>query len=233
MSVVVNTVIISLAKIVMMIIVPVIFAVLLNECLSNKIKRGIQTIVYLPHFLSWVIAGAMFKQIFAPEGLINAALMSLGILSEPIWFLTSNDWFRPIIVFTDVWKGFGFSAVIYIAAITAIDMALFEAAEIDGANRWQKIRYITVPSILPTIILMSTLALGGILNAGFDQVYNMYNILVYETGDIIDTFVFRIGLEQLNFHLATAMGLVKSVIGMILIVVSWKLADKFAGYRIF
>jgi len=232
-QVMVNTVIIAVMKIIAMLVVPVTFAVLLNECINIKIKRSIQTIVYLPHFLSWVIAGAMFTQILAPTGMVNSFLMNIGITAEPIGFLTNDTWFRSIVVGTDIWKSFGFSAVIYIAAITSIDPTLFEAAEIDGANRWQKIMHITIPCILPTIILMSTLALGGILNAGFDQIYNLYNPMVYNTGDIIDTFVFRVGIEQAQYHVATAVGLVKSFVSMILIIISWWLARKFAGYTIF
>jgi len=232
-QVIINTVVIAVWKIIMNIIVPVVFALLLNECLKTWFKRTVQTIVYLPHFLSWVIAAAMFRQIFSLTGIVNTALMNLNILNEPIMFLASNTWFRPILVFTDVWKNFGFGAIVFIAAITAIDTSQYEAANIDGAGRWQKMFYITLPGILPTIILMSTLSLGNILNAGFDQVFNMYNPAVYSTGDIIDTFVYRIGLLNLQFHNATAVGLARSVISMVLIVVAWKLADKFAGYRIF
>ena len=232
-QVVINTIVIAIWKIVMSIIVPVVFALLLNECLSIWFKRTVQTVVYLPHFLSWVIAAAMFSNIFSMAGIVNTLLLNLRIIDEPIMFMASNIWFRPILIFTDVWKNFGFGAIVFIAAITAIDVNQYEAASIDGASRWQKMFYITIPGILPTIILMSTLALGNILHAGFDQVFNMYNPAVYATGDIIDTFVFRIGLQQLRFHHATAVGLARSVISMVLIVVAWKLADKFAGYRIF
>lgn len=232
-QVILNTVIIAVSKIIVFIIVPVAFSLLLNELRIKWLKRAIQTTVYLPHFLSWVIAGAMFRQIFATTGLVNSMLMGIGILKEPIMFMASNTWFRPLIVLTDIWKGFGYSAVVYIAAITAIDLNLYEAADIDGANRWQKMAYVTFPGILPTIILMSTLSLGNILNAGFDQVFNMYNPIVYQTGDILDTFVYRIGLVNLQFHLATAVGLAKSVLSMLLIILSYKLADRYAGYRIF
>ena len=231
-QVIVNTLIIAVAKIIAFLVVPVAFALLLNELYVRWLKRGIQTVVYLPNFLSWVVVGAMFRQIFLPTGLVNTMLLGLG-MKEPIMFLMSNAWFRPIIVFTDVWKGFGYSAVIYIAAITAIDMALYESASIDGAGRWQKMRYITLPGILPTIVLMSTLALGNILSAGSDQILNMYNPIVYQSGDVLDTFVYRIGLKDGHYNLATAVGLSKSVISMILIVVSYVLADRYAGYRIF
>ncbi|MCL2351178.1 MAG: ABC transporter permease subunit [Firmicutes bacterium] len=233
LQVIINTLIIAIAKIVMNIVVPVVFALLLNECLNRTVKRGIQTVVYLPNFLSWVIAGHIFRTIFSMTGMVNKALTGLGILKAPLLFMASNTWFRPIIIFTDVWKGFGYAAVIYIAAITAIDLNLYEAADIDGADRWQKMRYVTLPGIMPTVILMSTLALGNVLNAGFEQVFNMYNPIVYQTGDVLDTFVYRTGLVNLQMDKATAVGLSKSVISLVLIVISYKLADKFAGYRIF
>lgn len=231
-QVIFNTVYISLFKIVLGILVPVIFALLLNECRVHWVKRTMQTIVYLPNFLSWVIVAAMFMNIFSYTGIVNSVLKLFGV-AEPIIFMASNTWFRPIVIFTDVWKNFGFNAVIYIAAMTSIDPNLYEAGDIDGANRLQKIIYITIPSIMPTIVLMTTLALGNILNAGFDQIFNMYNANVYQTGDILDTFVYRIGLANLQYSMGTAVGLIKSVISMILIYTSYKLADKFAGYKIF
>ena len=233
LQVIINTLIIAIAKIITYMTVPIIFALLLNEVFNRFLKRFIQTVVYLPYFLSWVIASAMFRQIFASTGLVNMALVSLGLLKEPFQFMASNVWFRPIIIFTDSWKSFGYNAVIYIAAITALDPNLYEAAEIDGANRWQAMRHVTLPGIMPTVILLGTLALGGILNAGFDQIYTMYNPIVYQTGDVLDTYVYRIGLVQMKFQLATAVGLAKSVISMILIILSYRLADRFAGYKIF
>ena len=233
MQVVRNTIIIASWRIVLMLTVPVAFAILLNECLNIGAKRVIQTIVYLPHFLSWVIVGAMFMQFFSPTGIVNTMLLSLGILQEPISFMRSNTWFRPIVIGTDVWKNFGFASIVYIAAITNIDPNLFEAAEIDGANRWQRISRITIPCVKPTIVLMGTLALGGILSVSGDQILNMYSIPVYRTGDVVSTFVYRIGILNMRFHLATAMELMTSVIGMVLIIISWFLARKFAGYSIF
>jgi putative aldouronate transport system permease protein len=232
-QVIINTLIIAISKIALHLVIPVMFALLLCECRIQWLKRGIQTVVYLPHFLSWVIAGLMFRQIFSATGMVNAALQGLHLTTEPIVFMASNIYFRPSVILTDVLKGFGYSAVVYIAAITSIDVTLYEAADIDGADRWGKMRFITFPGILPTIVLMSTLALGNVLNAGSDQILNMYNPVVYRTGDILDTFVYRTGLQNMQFHLATAVGLAKSVISMILILISYKLADKFAGYRIF
>lgn len=230
-NVIVNTVIIAVSKLILNIIVPVIFAVLLNEVRNRTLKRTMQTIVYLPYFLSWVILALMFQNIFSYTGMVNQLVQALG--GEPVMYLISNDYFRPIVILTDVWKNFGYGAVVYLATITGIDPQLYEAGEIDGANRWDKMIHITLPALKGTIILMATLSLGNVLNAGFDQIYNMYSPLVYETGDIIDTYVYRMGLEKLQYSLGTAVGLFKSVISFVLILASYKLADKFAGYRIF
>ena len=230
-NVILNTIIIAVSKLILNIIVPVIFAVLLNEVRNQGLKRTMQTIVYLPYFLSWVILALMFQNIFSYTGMVNQLVQALG--GEPVMYLISNDYFRPIVILTDVWKNFGYGAVVYLATITGIDPQLYEAGEIDGANRWDKMIHITLPALKGTIILMATLSLGNVLNAGFDQIYNMYSPLVYETGDIIDTYVYRMGLEKLQYSMSTAVGLFKSVISFVLIVTSYKLADKFAGYRIF
>jgi putative aldouronate transport system permease protein len=231
-QVIFNTIYIAFTKIILGLIVPLVFALLLNECRIKWFKRSIQTIVYLPNFLSWVIVAAIFKNVFAYTGIVNSICAFFG-LADPIMFMASNTWFRPIVIFTDVWKNFGFNAVIYIAAIVGVDANLYEAGGIDGANRLQKIRYITLPCIMPTVVLMATLSLGNILNAGFDQIYNMYNPNVYETGDILDTLVYRIGLENLQYSMGTAVGLLKSVFSLLVIVTSYKMAHKFAGYKIF
>jgi putative aldouronate transport system permease protein len=226
-----NTVLIACGKIALGIIVPVIFALLLSEVTNILFKRIVQTIVYLPNFLSWVILGSIFKQMLSLTGLINRVIMDLGY--EPIQFLADGTWMRVIIIGTDVWKGFGFGTIVYLAAILAISPSLYEAAIIDGANRLQRILHVTIPCIAPTIILMATLSLGSVLNAGFDQIFNMYNDLVYESIDIIDTFVYRIGLINMQYGLSAAVGLLKSIISSILIVLSYFLASKYANYRIF
>ncbi|WP_419014580.1 ABC transporter permease [Hominenteromicrobium sp.] len=226
-----NTLIIALSKIIIGTLLAIVFAVLLNECRNVRYKRFIQTAVYLPHFLSWVILAVMFSNIFSYTGIINQLITALG--GEPVMFMISNTWFRPIIIGTDVWKEFGYNAVIYVAAMTSIDPSLYEAADIDGAGRWKKIMHITLPGILPTIILMGTLSIGNVLNAGFDQVFNMYSPLVYRTGDIIDTYVYREGLANIQYSFATAVGLFKSIISFALLTTAYKLADKFCGYRIF
>ena len=226
-----NTVIIAVAKIICGIIVPVFFALVLNECRVRWLKRPVQTIVYIPHFLSWVILGVIFQNLLSMSGMFNRVVEFLG--GTPDIWLVRPRYFRAILVITDIWKGFGYGAIIYLAAMTNINPELYEAASIDGATRIRRIWHITLPGIVPTIILMSTLALQGILNAGFDQVYNLYSPLVYETGDIIDTYVYRMGLLNLQYSMSTAVGLFKSVIGMALIVLSYILADRFAGYTIF
>ena len=226
-----NTVFIALLKIIAGQIVPIVFAILLSEVTRLWFKRTVQTIVYLPHFLSWVVLGTIFTQMLGLNGVVNAIIMAMG--GEAIQFLGDGQWFRSIIIITDVWKGFGFGTIIYLAAILAINPNLYEAATIDGANRFQRIMRITIPCMAPTIVLMATLSLGGVLNAGFDQIFNMYNPLVYHTSDIIDTYVYRIGLISMQYGLSTAVGLLKSLVSSVLIVLSYTLAYRFAGYRIF
>ncbi|MDR1530963.1 MAG: ABC transporter permease subunit [Clostridiales bacterium] len=226
-----NTIYIACFKIILGLLVPILFALLLNEVRVSWFKRMVQTIAYLPNFLSWVILAVMFSNLFSFNGIFNRIVTFFG--HEPILFLASNTWFRPILVATDVWKGFGYGAIIYLAAITNIDLNLYEAADIDGATRFQKVLYVTLPGIKATVVLMATLALGNVLNAGFEQIFTMYSAVVYQTSDIIDTYVYRMGLVKLQFSFGTAVGLLKSVVSFILIVLSYKLADRFAGYRIF
>ncbi len=227
-----NTLILAVSKIALgVIIVPVVFALLLNEVKRKTFKSIVQTVTYMPYFLSWVILGGIFVSMLSLDGLVNMAIKALG--GEPIMFMASNVWYRPIMVITDVWKNFGYNAIVYLAALTAIDPALYEAAAMDGANRWDQLVHVTLPALIPTIILLTTLSLGNILNAGFDQIFNTYNTLVYKTGDIIDTYIFRMGLVDLQFSLGTAVGLIKAVISFALISLSYFLARRFSGYRIF
>lgn len=227
-----NTVQISLMKIVAGLVVPIVFALLLNEMRLAWFKRTVQSIVYMPHFLSWVILGGVLIDVLSKNGgAVNNVLQALGF--SGIFFLGDPFWFRVSLIVTDVWKEFGFSTIVYLAALTGINPSLYEAAAIDGATRFKKMVYVTIPGILPVIVLMSTLSLGRVLNAGFDQIFNLYNPIVMETSDIIDTYVYRIGLVQAQYGLATAIGLFKSVIGFVLIVISYRLAYKYANYRIF
>ncbi|MDF2921463.1 MAG: protein lplB [Paenibacillaceae bacterium] len=226
-----NTVYIAVLKIITMQIIPVTFAVLLNELRKIWFKRTVQTIVYLPHFLSWVVIAGIMREMLSLDGLINNALGNLfGI--DPIMFLGSNDWFRSILISTNVWKEFGFSTIIYLAALTSINPALYEAAAIDGASRFRRIWHIALPGVRMTFVLLATLSLDDILNAGFDQIFNLYNVLVYQTADIIDTYVFRAGLVSYQYEVATAIGLAKSLFGFVLISLTYWLAYKLFKYRI-
>jgi putative aldouronate transport system permease protein len=227
-----NTVYIASMKIVGGLLVPITIAILLNEVRKEVFKRTVQTLVYLPHFLSWVLLGGILIDLLSPStGMVNQLIAWLGF--EPIFFLGNNTWFPITLVISDIWKEFGFSTIVYLAALTGINPSLYEAAVMDGANRWKQTWHITLPGMMPIIVLMMTLSIGNILNAGFEQIFNLYSAPVYESGDIIDTFVYRMGFEQVQYGLATAVGLLKSVISFILISLSYMMAYRFAGYRIF
>lgn len=225
-----NTLYISSFKLILGIIVPVTVSILLNELTSNKLKRFYQTIVYIPNFLSWVILAGLFLDLLSNDGAINMLLESIGL--NNINFLGDRNIFPWTMIFTDTWKNFGFGTVIYLAALTNISPELYESADIDGASRWEKIYNITIPQLVPTIILMTILSIGSVLNAGFDQIFNLYSPIVYETGDIIDTYVYRLGLENAQYSIAAAVGLFKSLVSFILVGVSYIVADKVAGYRV-
>ncbi|MGM1047158.1 carbohydrate ABC transporter membrane protein 1, CUT1 family [Paenibacillus uliginis N3/975] len=227
----INTIVIAVWKIVVGTFVSITFALLLNEIRVKFAKRFMQTVVYLPNFLSWAVLATVVMNIFSYEGPINAILGWFGI--DPILFMASNEWFRSMLVVSDVWKGFGYGSIIYLASLTSIDPGQYEAASIDGANRFKQLWYITLPGLLPTILLVTTLNLPNVLNAGFDQIFNLYNPLVYETADIIDTYVYRVGLVERQYSLGTAVGLLRSVVGIILILSANKLAQKLTDYRIF
>lgn len=230
-TVITNTLIIAVGKIVLNLIVPLVFAILLNELRNLRYKKLVQTVVYLPHFLSWVIMSTIVIGIFGYYGVVNTIFGYFG--ADPQLFMADAGIFRQLIVGTDVWKEFGYNAIIYLAALTGVNPNLYEAAAIDGANRWQLIRHVTLPALTTTVVLLGVLSLGNVLNAGFDQVYNLYNPLVYSTGDILDTWVYRLGLQNLQFSLATAAGLFKSVISFVLIYISYRLAYRYADYTIF
>ncbi|QAY68025.1 ABC transporter permease [Paenibacillus protaetiae] len=227
-----NTLLIAVMKIIFNLLVPFAFAIFLNEIRKQLFKRFVQTLVYLPHFLSWVILGGILIDILSTDGgLVNRALGWFGI--GPVFFLGDGSWFRFTVIVSDIWKEFGYGTIVFLAALANINPSLYEAAEVDGASRWKQTLNITVPSLMPIAIVVGTLALGNILNAGFDQIFNLYNPLVLEKGDIIDTFVYRTGIVSGDMGLGTAVGLFKSVISMILIVISYRLAYKLANYRIF
>lgn len=226
-----NTLFIAVGKIILGTIMAIAFSILLNEIKHKMLKKGVQTIVYLPHFLSWVVLASVVMNLFSLDGSVNQFLTFLGI--ENINFLGSNTWFRPLIVTTDVWKEFGYNSVVYLAAITAIDPGLYEAASIDGSSWWKKVWNITIPGMLPIIMLMAAMSMTTILSAGFDQVYNLYSPIVYQTGDVLDTYVYRIGLVGRQYSFATAVGLCKSVISIVLMLSANGLAKKYTDRKIF
>ncbi|AIQ37585.1 protein lplB [Paenibacillus sp. FSL R5-0345] len=227
-----NTVYIAVMKIVAGMVVPVTIAILLNELRKEWVKRTFQTLVYLPHFLSWVLLSGILIDVLSPSsGILNQVLGLFGI--DPVFFLGDNKWFPYVMVISDVWKEFGFGTIVYLAALTGINPSLYEAAEIDGAGRFKQTLHVTLPGMLPIIVLMFTLSIGNVLNAGFDQIFNLYSPPVYESADIIDTFVYRMGIEQAQFGFATAVGLLKSVISFVFVSMSYILAYRVANYRIF
>lgn len=227
-----NTIRIAGLKAIAGVVVPVSVALMLNNVTSHLFKRTVQTVIYLPHFLSWIIMAGILVDILSPsEGVVNKLLGLVGI--RPIFFLGDDKIFPWTMVVTDVWKSFGFGTIIYLAALTDIDPTLYEAAVVDGATRGQQTWHITLPGISGTIIMLSTLSLGNILNAGFDQIFNLYSPLVYSTGDIIDTLVYRTGILNNQYGVATAVGLLKSVVSLLLIGIAYKLAARWADYRLF
>ena len=231
-QVIMNTLLIAVLKIVFNLVAPFTFALLLNEIRKELYKRFIQTLVYLPHFLSWVILGGILLDILSTDGgVVNRLLGAVGI--GPVFFLGDGDWFRVTVIVSDVWKEFGFGTIVFLAALANINPSLYEASEVDGATRLRQTLHITIPAMLPITIVVGTLALGNILNAGFDQIFNLYNPLVYDKGDIIDTFVYRTAIISGEMGFGTAIGLFKSVISMVLILVSYQMAYKWANYRIF
>lgn len=226
-----NTLIIAVSKLVLLLLVPLCFALMLNRVRNMAFKKTVQTVTYLPHFISWVILANIITNMFGYDGVINQVVVFLG--GEAKLFLGDAGFFRWLLILSDVWKEFGFNSIIFLAALSGVNPQLYEAAAIDGANSLTQLWYVTLPGISSTVVLVLVLSLGNVLNAGFDQVYNMYNSLVMSSSDIIDTWIYRMGLIKMNFSLSTAAGLLKSVVSMILISVSYALAYKFSDYRIF
>lgn len=226
-----NTLYISVLKIIFGLLAPLVLALLLNELVLERFKKNVQTAIFIPYFLSWVILGGIIKQIFSLSGPINGMLHAIG--SEPVMFLLNNRWFPIVIVATHVWKTMGYNMIVFLAAIVGIDLSLYEAAEMDGASRMQRVRYITIPGMMPMILLIGILSLGSLLNAGFDQVFMLYSPVVYESGDIIDTFVYRLGIFDRQYSPAAAVGLFKSAISLALVSFSYWVSYKVSDYRIF
>jgi len=228
-----NTLVLASSKILSLQLCAVILALLLNEVRHQGFKRGVQSLIYLPYFLSWIVLGGIMLEILSQGGVVNVLLQKMG-LPRPIIFLGTNATFIPTLIVSHLWQQAGWATILYLAALTGIDPQLLEAAAIDGAGRFKRILYIIMPGLLPTLFLVFCLDLGQLLNAaGFDQVLNLYNPAVYSTADILDTWIYREGLLGARFSLATAVGLVRSVIGMILVIISFRLISKFTDYQIY
>lgn len=231
-KVIFNTFFIAAMKLVLGVVVPVIVALLLNEVHIAPVKKVIQTLIYFPHFLSWVILSGIFIDILSPSsGIVNEFLTLLGF--QPIYFLGDPKVFPYTMAITETWKEFGFGTIVYLASIAGIDPNLYEAAEVDGAGRWQQTLHITLPSVIPMAALMLILNLGSVINLSFEQIYNLYSPQVYSTGDILDTLIYRIGMVDAQYGVATAASLFKSVVSMVLVSFSYWFAGKVSDYKLF
>jgi putative aldouronate transport system permease protein len=226
----VNTLLISAYKIVLIFPIPIIFAIFLNEVRSVKFQKGLQLVVYLPHFLSWSVVAGLFITLLSSTGPVNMLLQNMGL--EKVKFMMDNSIFRKVLIVSEGWKEIGWSSIVYFAAIAGLDQECYEAAVVDGASRLQKMWYITLPGLLPTIILMLIIRVGNIMDAGFAQIFAMYNPTVYQSADIIGTYVYRMGLGKMDFSTGTAVGLFNSVIGLILVLSSNQFAKKASGKSI-
>ena len=222
-----NTVVLSLLRLGIGFFFPILLALLFNELKFKTFSKFVQTVLFIPYFISWVVLAGMLKQIFGNDGLVNALITTFG--SEPVKFMTTSGPFLALIVLSDIWKGCGYGMIIYLASITSIDQGLYEAVEIDGGNRFHKMWHITLPGISNTIAIQLILSLSGILNGGFDQIYNMYSVPVYEVADILDTYLYRVGLQEGKIELGTALGLFKSIVGFFMILGSNWLTKKMGG----
>ena len=227
-----NSVLLSVTRLIFSFPIPIILALLINEIHSKAYKKTSQTLMYLPHFLSWIVLGGIATNFLSvSDGLINAIIASLG--GQKINFLGSREWFRFVIIVTNIWKEAGWGTIIYLAGLSAISPDLYEAATMDGANRWQKIRYITLPGISGTIVIMLVLAIGGLMNNGFEQVYLFQNDLNVAVSDVFETYTYKIGIVSGRYSYSTAVGLFKNVIGAILVFSSNRIAKKLGGATLY
>ncbi len=226
-----NTLFISINEIVLGQILAIAIAILINEARCVPFVKTVQTTIYLPHFLSWIIIGGIFMDLLGMDGVVNRLLQSLGI--PQVYFMGDPKVFPWVLIITHLWKEVGFATVVYLAALSGVDQQLYEAAEIDGANRMQRIFHVTLPGIATTIVLVAVLNMGSILSISSEQVLTMYSPLVYSTGDIIDTYVYRLGIKQTQYSVAAATGIFKSVVSLLLISITYYTAYKVADYRVF
>ena len=227
-----NTILINVYQLIFGFPIPIIFAMLLNELWSNRLKKLTQTVSYLPHFISWVVVASIVTELLSPtSGLVNN-LMTHVFKLDAIYFLTKTQYFRTILVLSGIWKSFGMSAVYYIATLASIDTELYEAASIDGAGRWKQTFHITLPGLRNIIIVLLVLNLGNMITIGFEQIFLLYNPLVYDVGDVISTYTYRLGIEKTQYSLTSAIGLSQSVVNFILVYSANKLSRSLAGWSL-
>lgn len=220
-----NTLYISILKMVCGFPIPIILALMMNEMKNLKFKKVAQTLLYLPNFISWVVLAGLIMNMLDPDtGLVTSIINSIS--GEKIQVLTDTRYFVPMLIITDIYKGAGWGTIIYFAALSGVDPQLYEAAEIDGARKWKQLLHITLPSITPTIVVMLILSCNNIVNAGFDQIFMLYSATVYSVADIIDTYVYRIGIQRADYSFSTAAGLFKSVIALVMILIVNTVAKK-------
>lgn len=213
-----NTITISISTLLTSFPVTIIFTLLVNEIMNLRFKKVVQTITYMPHFLSWVVVGTFVYQILSPvNGVVNLLLVKAGILDQSVYFMMQSNMFVPIYLVTNLWKGTGYSIVIYLATISGIDTQLYEACAIDGGNRFHKVLYITLPAMLPTMCTMLILSVGNLITVGFDPIFNLYSDATYQTADVISTYVYRKGLVESKFSFSAAMGLFQNVVSLVLV----------------
>lgn len=222
-----NTMVLNILGLVVGFPLPIILALFLNEINHALFKKGVQTIIYLPHFISWSVIGGMMYQFFASSGLINTVVKAFG--GEAVPFLTNKPWWIFTYFIVGVWKSIGWNTIIYLSAMTGIDQEIYEAARVDGCSRFRMMTAITVPCIKDTIAIMLILAIGGMASIGFEQPYVMQNSTVMEVGDVISTFVYRVGLEQADFSIGTAVGLAQSVINFVLVISANAISKRISG----
>jgi putative aldouronate transport system permease protein len=228
-----NTLGISLIKLLIGFPLPIIFALMLNELTSLKFKKAVQTISYLPHFISWVVLGGILTTWLADIGVLNDILLGLGVISERTNFLAEPDNFWAIVILSDIWKELGWSAIIYLAAISGVSTELYESSTIDGANRFQKMWHVTLPSIRPTITILFILAVSGVLNSNFDQILILRNSLNESASNVIDIYVYQLGIQNARYSYATAVGLLKAIIAFVLLLSANKITKKLDGTSLF
>lgn len=223
-----NTLIISFGKLLFGFPAPIILCLLLNEVKNSHFKKAVQSISYLPHFISWVVLASIVQTVLSPSsGIVNYVLKALG--AEPIFFMGAKEWFRKVVVGSSIWRDTGWQTVVFLAAIVGIDSQLYEAAELDGAGRFKKMLYITLPCLAPTIIIMFIMATGNVINDDFDQIYNMLNAKVMEVGDVIGTYTYRMGIQKMDFSYATAVGLFRNIIALIMVTMTNQFSKKMSG----